>query len=260
LKQAASDVARIVALTNGSPQSWIVLNGITAAYGPITVLQEEAEPKRQLVRRRMKSQGLLPVVGQVGFVVLQKLLQPFRQKRIAEILEVTGSNPAPDAACNITHVTSLNAMESLALLQSLQPDVIVVYGTRILGPALLSAIKVPIINFHSGLNPKYRGQAGGYWALAMGDAAHAGVTVHLVDRGVDTGDVLYHGIFSATEQDSFPTYFYLQAAALRPLAVKAVADALAQSLKPFRPDLPSQLFFMPTLWSYLVTGLTKGVW
>ena len=46
----------------------------------------------------------------------------------------------------------------------------------------------------------------------------------------------------------------------RPLAVKAVEDALAGKLNPVKVDLTSQQFYHPTLWFYLWTGLTKGVW
>jgi methionyl-tRNA formyltransferase len=117
-----------------------------------------------------------------------------------------------------------------------------------------------VINFHSGINPKYRGQAGGYWALASGDPDNAGVTVHLVDEGVDTGAVLYQARFSATPQDNFITYFYIQAGTARPLVIKAIEDALSGQLRPAKVDLPSQQFYHPTLWQYLWTAWAKGVW
>jgi hypothetical protein len=49
----------------------------------------------------------------------------------------------------------------------------------------------PFINYHAGINPKYRGQDPAYWARVQGDAEHAGITIHLVDEGVDTGAVLF---------------------------------------------------------------------
>ncbi|WP_341482292.1 formyltransferase family protein [Geothrix paludis] len=124
----------------------------------------------------------------------------------------------------------------------------------------LSAIRVPVMNFRSGITPKYRGQGGGYWALVNGDPDHAGVTVHLVDAGVDTGDVIYQARFTPSRRDNFATYFYLQAATFPPIAVKAVEDALRGDLKPFRPSLPSELRDHPTLWAYLARGLQDGVW
>jgi methionyl-tRNA formyltransferase len=151
-------------------------------------------------------------------------------------------------------------MACRAALAMLNPKVVLVIGTRIIGKETLAAIRAPVINSHAGWNPAYRGQAGGYWALASGDPEHAGVTVHLVDEGVDTGAILYRETFSAAPADSFPTYYYMQAAAARPLVVKALEDALNGTLKPFRGDPPSHQFYHPTLWGYLWTAWRKGVW
>ncbi len=249
-------MARIVALTNGSPHSWVVINAIIDAHGPVTVVVEPPESKSVLIRRRMKKQGIVTVLGQIGFVLLQKLMSGRSKTRIEELLRDVKSTPTGD----ITNIPSVNSVEARELLRTLNPEVVVVFGTRMIGRETLAVIKVPLINFHSGMNPKYRGQAGGYWALALSDAAHAGVTVHLVDAGVDTGDVLYHGTFEPTPRDDFNSYFYLQALSIQPLAVKAVDDALKKQLRPFKPDLPSQQFYHPTLWFYIWTGLTKGVW
>jgi methionyl-tRNA formyltransferase len=151
-------------------------------------------------------------------------------------------------------------MACRAALAMLRPDVVLVIGTRIIGEETLRAIDVPLINFHSGITPKYRGQAGGYWALASGDPDNAGVTVHLVDRGVDTGAVLYQARFHATPEDNFITYFYIQAGMARQLVIKALEDALSGKLRPVKVDMPSQQFHHPTLWFYLWTGWTKSVW
>jgi methionyl-tRNA formyltransferase len=94
----------------------------------------------------------------------------------------------------------------------------------------------------------------------MGDPENAGVTVHLVDRGVDTGPILYQARFEATQEDGFITYFYLQAALGRALVIKAVEDALGGQLRPVEVTSPSQQFYHPTLWFYLWTAWTKGVW
>jgi methionyl-tRNA formyltransferase len=250
----------IAVLTVPSPQSWIIVNALVERFGPVTILAEERESKLELIRKRMRRQGVIAVLGQIGFVVLQKLLARRAAPRIKEIVTEHGLEPEPNPACELLQVKSVNSMACRAALAMLKPDVIVVIGTRIIGEETLQSIAVPVINFHSGINPKYRGQAGGYWALASGDPENAGVTVHLVDRGVDTGAVLYQARFAATPKDNFITYFYIQAAVARPLAIKAVEDALAGRLRPVEVELPSQQFYHPTLWFYLRTAWTKGVW
>ena len=251
---------RIAVLTVPSPHAWIIINTLAERFGPVHVIAEQREGRLALIRKRMKRQGAITVAGQAGFAILQRLLASRRRRRVAEIVGDMRLDPAPNPACEVYPVGSVNAMACRAALAMIRPDVVVVIGTRIIGKETLAAVKVPLINVHAGWNPKYRGQAGGYWALASGDPDHAGVTVHLVDEGVDTGAILYQERFAATAADSFETYYYLQAGVSRHLAVKAVEDALAGRLSPVSSDLPSRQYHLPTLWGYLWRGLVRGVW
>ena len=140
------------------------------------------------------------------------------------------------------------------------PDVVVVYGTRIIKRQTLQCTSAPFINYHAGINPKYRGQNGAYWARSQRDPAHAGVTVHLVDEGVDTGDVLYQATTEFSFADNIATYQHRQMATALPLLIRAIEEALAGRLSPRRVNLPSRQWFHPTLWSYVHTGVLKGVW
>ena len=253
-------MATIVALTNGSPHSWIILNAVVERFGPLTVLQESKEGRLALMRRRMKRLGPLTVAGQVGFLFLYRLIARFSRARVAEILASQKLDPRPNASCQVYAIPSVNDPRCRELLAELRPDVVVVFGTRIIGKDTLKAVQVPVMNLHSGITPLYRGQAGGYWALALGDQDHAGVTVHLVDHGVDTGEVLYQASFQSGPRDNVATYFYLQAAAFRAITVQAIEDALEGRLRPYRLDQPSRLYYHPTVWSYLRTGFQMGVW
>jgi folate-dependent phosphoribosylglycinamide formyltransferase PurN len=156
-------------------------------------------------------------------------------------------------------VTSANAPETLEALRDLKPDVIVVNGTRILSRALLGGAPAPFINMHAGITPLYRGVHGGYWALAQGDPANCGVTVHLVDPGVDTGEVLYQARVQPTPRDSYFTYPYLQLAAGVPLLLRAVEDALQGRLAPMRAQGSSAQWSHPGLTGYLWRRLARGV-
>jgi methionyl-tRNA formyltransferase len=226
----------------------------------VAVLAEARMGKGELIAKRVKRQGVVTVAGQIGYVMLQKLIDRRQRGRVDEIIREMQLNTEPNPACEIFEIGSVNSMACRAALAMIRPEAVLVIGTRIIGRETLAAIDVPVINSHAGWNPKYRGQAGGYWALAKGDPDHAGVTVHLVDEGVDTGDILYQEKFTATAKDSFSTYYYLQAGVSRPLVVKSLEDALSGSLKPYRNNLPSQQFYHPTLWGYLWTALSKGVW
>ena len=75
-------------------------------------------------------------------------------------------------------------------LKSLQPDCIVVvaYG-KILPPEILSIPKFGCVNIHASLLPLYRGAAPIQWAIMRGETV-TGITSMLMDKGLDTGDML----------------------------------------------------------------------
>jgi len=75
-------------------------------------------------------------------------------------------------------------------LKKLEPDFIVViaYG-QILSEEILSIPKVACINVHASLLPKYRGSACLQAPILNGDK-ETGVTIMLMDKGLDTGDIL----------------------------------------------------------------------
>lgn len=78
----------------------------------------------------------------------------------------------------------------LAALKQAEVEWIVLAGyMRIIGPTLLGAYPERIINIHPSLLPAFPGKQAVKDALLAG-STETGVTVHLVDAGVDTGPIL----------------------------------------------------------------------
>lgn len=80
--------------------------------------------------------------------------------------------------------------ESIKLLEDLNPDLLVVaaYGL-ILPKAVLEIPRLGAWNVHASLLPKYRGAAPIQRAIMNGDFS-TGITIMLMDEGMDTGDLL----------------------------------------------------------------------
>jgi len=72
--------------------------------------------------------------------------------------------------------------------QNADVAVVVAYG-RILPKDVLEATRVGCINVHASLLPKYRGAAPITWAVVHGER-ESGVTLMLLDEGMDTGDTI----------------------------------------------------------------------
>ncbi len=85
---------------------------------------------------------------------------------------------------------SLKNGELMEVLSELKPDVIAVvaYG-KILPEYVLDFPKYGCINMHASLLPKYRGAAPIQWSVINGEKT-TGVTTMLMDKGLDTGDML----------------------------------------------------------------------
>ena len=79
--------------------------------------------------------------------------------------------------------------EDLAQVLNLRPDVIISGGFRhILPPDILALPRLGCINMHKSLLPWNRGANPNVWTIIEGSPA--GVSIHLMDEGIDTGDVL----------------------------------------------------------------------
>ena len=223
------------------------------------VIVEEPVSKKRMISNRIKRLGFLKVFGQILFILFTKLLARFSRSRIDAIKDLYQLDDRDIDEEKLVCVNSINDEKVIEILQKIDPDAIVVNGTRIISGKVLGSVDKPFINTHAGITPKYRGVHGGYWALAEKDAGHCGVTVHLVDAGIDTGGILYNETITITEEDSFNTYPMLQLAKAIPLMVQALQSVQEGTLQTQHIELPSRLWYHPTLLDYLFNYVKSGV-
>jgi len=75
-------------------------------------------------------------------------------------------------------------------IREIEPDMIIsCYYRKIFPRELISIPKIGIVNIHPSLLPYYRGPVPTAWAILNGENEF-GVTIHMVDSGIDTGDIL----------------------------------------------------------------------
>lgn len=252
-------IPRIVMLCGDGPSSRFMYNALATEMEILAVVMERKPSARAMIRHRLRQLGWPTVLGQLAFIAFNRLLARLQRGRSEELILRYGLQAAspPD---DITHqVDSVNAAAVRRLLRRLDPDAVVVNGTRILSRKVIDCIQRPFINTHAGITPRYRGVHGGYWALVHGDAEHCGVTVHLVDAGVDTGGVLYQQRIDVECSDGFNTYPLHQLAAGIPLMKQALRDVVDGTLTSRDGIAPSRLWYHPTLGQYLRYRFSRSV-
>lgn len=89
----------------------------------------------------------------------------------------------------IHEIGNLNGAAAAARLRHTGAKLGIVLGTRVLKRSTFSVPEFGCINLHKGKVPEYRGMPPGFWELYE-RAPSAGVTVHFVDDGLDTGDII----------------------------------------------------------------------
>lgn len=255
------DNKKIVMLAGKGSSTNILYNALKDEFAISTVILEEPIKKTEFLKKRIKKLGLGTVLGQILFqFIIVKALNLTSSKRKKEILEAYHLDDSAIPEGKIIHVNSVNDDDCLRRLQNEQPGIVIVNGTRIISKKILNSVQTAFINMHVGITPKYRGVHGGYWALANNDIENLGVTIHLVDNGIDTGSILYQKNIAPGKADNFVTYPLLQLAEGIPLMKKALQDIANNSLS-FRQEGrdESKLWYHPTIIQYLYYRLKKGI-
>ncbi len=180
---AAAETVRVVVIAQPTSRKVVEMLRDWEAFHPSAVVV--AHGRRQSTREQLWSR-----IQELG------LRQAFsrRRRRSRRTSGSAGIKPAElremcqQRGIPILDVESLEARRDLAAISTLKPDLFVVAGGGILRKALLEIPRLGTINAHMGLLPFYRGMNVTEWSCFHGDAV--GCSVHVVDPGIDTGDIL----------------------------------------------------------------------
>lgn len=124
---------------------------------------------------------------------------------------------------DVLHTPNINSDDFIKILEDYKSDLFVsmsfnqIFREKIRNLPLLS-----VINCHAGKLPYYRGRNILNWAL-INDEKEFGITVHYVDDGIDTGDVILQKTYPITDNDDYGT--------LLEVAYKGCSELLYEAIK-----------------------------
>lgn len=118
---------------------------------------------------------------------------------------------------------NVNSEAFIEKMKSYNTDLFVSMSfNQILKTEMINIPKYKTINCHAGKLPFYRGRNILNWAL-INDEKEFGITVHYVDEGIDTGDIILQKTYPITDEDTYGT--------LLMRAYDGCADVLYRAIK-----------------------------
>lgn len=151
-------------------------------------------------------------------------LKDFAQAKNIPVYQPPGKSPQ-----------RLKDPQVIDIAKDLKPDLFVLaFVSDIMPYSVIKMATLGAINYHPSLLPKYRGGSAINWALINGEN-ETGITVHYVDKGIDTGDVILQEKVAISLEDTVASLYYDK---LYPLGVKLITQAVACIRKGTAPRIP----------------------
>lgn len=148
----------------------------------------------------------------------------------------------------IKNCPNINTLEAAEFIRGYKPDIVIsaCFSQIIEGP-ILSIPTHGVWNMHPGYLPKYRGAISYFWVVKNNEKK-AGVTIHKMDEGIDTGGILERKEFripeNATQQQVLVEAALIGARLIQKQARKLIKYG---ELKPIDvSNEKEQYFAMPT--------------
>ena len=135
--------------------------------------------------------------------ILAVVTQPDKPKgRKGELTPPPVKTIAVENGIKVYQPVKVREPEFVEIIRDYKPDVIVVIAFgQIIPESILEIPQYGCVNIHGSLLPKYRGAAPIQWAVLDGEK-ESGVTSMLMDKGIDTGDMLLKRSIKLAEDES----------------------------------------------------------
>ena len=146
----------------------------------------------------------------------------------------------------ITYVKNVNNAQSHSLIIRECPDLCLSFGTRKISTKTLSLFKDGGINVHRGVAEKYKGLDSNQWALYHKDFENIGVTLHLLDNSLDTGDIIFQEFLRYPPNSKVFQMRYYETILATELSEKSIKSYLKGNLRTRKQKNTARYYsFMP---------------
>lgn len=238
---------RIVVLTSVQRHHIYFANKLLERFNVVGVFQEPHRSSMSGQRRSSskirKAWGLLAranynPIEAVNQYLLGQFAKAYRLRAAsvaAEYFLPEGERVRAPEGCMhvITRPKSINDPQYVEMIRRLNPELIAVLGTSLLKEPIISIPPKGVLNIHSGLSPYYRGSDCVFWPLYNEEPQYVGVTVHYIDLGTDSGDIIHQARPCIEAGDDEATLFCKVIKLGVDLMIQAIEEAEAGTIKAY---------------------------
>ena len=251
---------KILLVGKNSQSTRIIYNYLIKRNYNVKLIIEKNDTIIHLVKRKIKIFGFFSALGQMLFILFYKLFLKPKSKKIFK--KIKEDNNLDDSEINInspTIINSINSQKFRVKANKFNPSYILVSGTKIIGNKTIENFPKRIINIHAGITPYYRGVHGAYWSIINNDFDRCGVTLHFIDSGVDTGQIISQAVVRISKNDNFATYPFLQlSSGLKLLDTFLINEKYLEGINQDDNSVISNQYTHPTIFQYFFNYLFKG--
>lgn len=136
----------------------------------------------------------------------------------------------------VREVAGINTDAGRAVVHESSPDLLLIYGTGIVGNRVLRMPRIGALNLHTGMSPEYRGVDCVFWPVYNNDVHLVGATIHECTSTVDGGEIYERAAAQFASDDGQFAVFARCVETGAELYVDAIGRALTNSLVGYEQD------------------------
>ena len=226
------DAMKLVVFTMKTLKNIHIVNQLNSSHSfdGMVILNHTNKNKKQVFDfwfKKLREKGIKKTINRF---IYQKYVQ--NNKNENEVMKNFFKETEFKYKKNILMTEDINSDDVYRFLNTISPDIIAVCGSNLIKSRIFNIPKKGTINIHAGITPDYRCAHPVEWAIYNKEFDKVGVTIHFVNEGIDTGDIIYQKVTKIEKGDTISTIYCKNAisgAILMKRAIKNISKGILDS-------------------------------
>lgn len=208
-----------------SNQQILYINTLHKTFGVQSIFQVERKMGKVSRHKRyvkiIKKHGFLKGTSMLASIPFFKMILSSKSKKrellLGNLVDSNNVDTIPKIDGGV-----LNSEESVKILKEIRPELLFQCGAGIIKRQTFQTARLGMINLHHGIIPSIRGMLSVEWAIRENRPDWIGISLHTINEGIDTGDLIGQARCSIEPDDDVANIYYK----LDILGAKLLTDGL----------------------------------